>query len=293
MHLNRQLIIGLSCGAVALVTVLVLTNVSPDHKLALAHITSLMNDTQKGWRNVVSAAHNRGVDLETETTIQMIQKQRDGLSATFRDLSKEYHQYQCVVGIKKNITSHGGWCVDAARHFTDESLAKALSELFKGQTVASLGDGYGGYKKLLDSSGKVRQYDSYDGAPFCENKTHGLVKFLDISIPVYGLRLYDWVISLEVGEHIPKQYEQIFLDNIARHADKGIVLSWAVPGQGGHGHVNNQPLEYIVQQLDNRGFYRDLKSSHHLQQASRIGWLKRNTNVYRRKPGQHANSLMI
>ena len=293
MHLSRQLAIGLACGAVALFTVFVLTNVSSGYQLSPAHITSLINDRRKGWIDSVGVARYGGVDIETETTIQLLQRQRDGLSATVRDMSKEYHQYQCVVGINKNITSHGGWCHDASEHFTDESLAKALSELFKGQTVASLGDGYGGYKKLLDSSGKVRQYDSYDGAPFCENKTHGLVKFLDISIPVYGLRLYDWVISLEVGEHIPKQYEHIFLDNIARHADKGIVLSWAVPGQGGHGHVNNQPLEYIVQQLDNRGFYRDLKHSYRLQNASHVDWLKNNTNVYRRKPGQHANVLMI
>ena len=66
--------------------------------------------------------------------------------------------------------------------------------------MASFGDGDGGYKKLMD---KVPVYDSYDGAPFCENKTGGLVKFLDLSMPVFGLKLYDWIISLEVGEHIP------------------------------------------------------------------------------------------
>ena len=30
---------------------------------------------------------------------------------------------------------------------------------------------------------------------------------------------------------IPKQFEDIFVDNIARHAKEGIVLSWAKIGE--------------------------------------------------------------
>jgi hypothetical protein len=153
-----------------------------------------------------------------------------------------------------NISSSGGWCVTTPNHVTDERLAEGLADIFAGDTVASFGDGDGGYKKLIDKSGKVALYDSYDGAPFCEETSEGLVKFLDLTIAVFGIKLYDWVMSLEVGEHIPKKYEQTFLDNIVRHASKGVVLSWAVPKQGGHGHINCQPLEYIVNQLDQRFF---------------------------------------
>ena len=39
-----------------------------------------------------------------------------------------------------------------------------------------------------------------------------------------GLR-FDWVISLEVGEHIPEQYEGTFLENLVKHACKGEVKS--------------------------------------------------------------------
>jgi tryptophanyl-tRNA synthetase len=41
---------------------------------------------------------------------------------------------------------------------------------------------------------------------------------MDLSIPQYGIRQYDWIISLEVAEHIPKKYEAVYLDNIFRHA---------------------------------------------------------------------------
>lgn len=56
------------------------------------------------------------------------------------------------------------------------------------------------------------------------------VKFLDLTAPQYGLAAYDWVISVEVGEHIPAKFQNIYLDNLVRHAREGIVLSWAVPG---------------------------------------------------------------
>lgn len=62
------------------------------------------------------------------------------------------------------------------------------------------------------------------------------------------------VLSLEVGEHIPVQYEQTFIDNLCRHCDSRLVLSWALPGQNGHGHVNCRPNEYVIEQVEQRGF---------------------------------------
>lgn len=54
--------------------------------------------------------------------------------------------------------------------------------------------------------------------------------FLDLTAPHYNLPIFDWVISVEVGKHIPAKFEDIYLDNLARHDREGIVLSWAVPG---------------------------------------------------------------
>merc|ERR1711959_250741 len=59
----------------------------------------------------------------------------------------------------------------------------------------------------------------------------------------------DWVVSIEVGEHIEKAKEQAFLDNLATVARRGVILSWGVPGQTGYGHVNCQSNEYVVEQL--------------------------------------------
>ena len=205
-------------------------------------------------------------------------------------LSSRFLQYQCQVGTARGVTEHGGWCGGYQDHRTDIKLASALADLFSGETVASFGDGPGSYKQLLDKSGKVPLFHSFDGAPFSENKTNGLVKFLDLTIPVYGLRLYDWVLSLEVAEHIPKQYEQIYLDNVVRHAGKGVVLSWSAPKQVGRGHVNNQPPDYVINQMEMRGFRHDNATSHRLRGVCKYYWLKRNVNVFMRRP-EHAARL--
>ncbi|WAQ98049.1 hypothetical protein MAR_022422 [Mya arenaria] len=94
-----------------------------------------------------------------------------------------------------------------------------------GKCVGSFGDGPGRYKQLLIESGKVKGYDAYDGAPYCDITSEGRVQFLDLTLPQYGLPVYDWAMSLEVAEHIPEQFESVFIKNVVRHAREGVVLS--------------------------------------------------------------------
>ena len=148
--------------------------------------------------------------------------------------------------------------------------------------MASFGDGPGHYKQLILETGKLRSYDAFDGAPFSEKTSDGRVKFLDLTLPQYGLPVYDWIISLEVAEHIPQQYESIYIDNIIRHAKEGVVLSWAVPGQPGQSHVNNRPHEYAKNLMENSGFKLDPADSKKLKEAAQYAWIKSNIYVYRR-----------
>jgi len=62
------------------------------------------------------------------------------------------------------------------------------------------------------------------------------------------------VYSVEVGEHIPKEFEDVFINNLVWAAEKGIVLTWAHIGQGGDGHVNCQNRDYIIKKFKDRGF---------------------------------------
>lgn len=235
--------------------------------------------------------NTRGQELMVLETIAL----RNNISRLLNAKLHELAKLQCEKVERENKTIEqtsqtGGWCIHDAKelgsggfHATDLKLVPALIKFFKGKRVASFGDGPGRYKKLLDESGQLAVYDAFDGAPYSESLSEGRVKFLDLTIPQYGLPLYDYVISLEVAEHIPKEYEAIYVDNVIRHAKEGIVLSWAWPGQEGHSHVNGKALEDVIKLLKDKGFEHDPSSSEVLKQSSTFMWLKKSTNVYKRK----------
>ena len=149
--------------------------------------------------------------------------------------------------------------------------------------VASYGEGPGEYKSLIERTGKVTKYDGYDGAPYAEKVSRGKVRYLDLTTPQYGVRAYDWILCLEVAEHISRRFESIFLDNLFRHAREGIVLSWARPEQRGTAHLNNQPLDYVIKRMADGGFIQDSKASERLQSAAELKWLQNNVHVFHRK----------
>jgi SAM-dependent methyltransferase len=65
---------------------------------------------------------------------------------------------------------------------------------------------------------------------------------------------FDLVLSLEVAEHLPASYADIFICDLVRHAEKYVIFSAATPGQGGVGHINEQPHEYWHKQFLKHGF---------------------------------------
>jgi hypothetical protein len=62
------------------------------------------------------------------------------------------------------------------------------------------------------------------------------------------------IISLEVGEHIPEKYEDIFLTNLYENCSDYLIISWAVRGQGGHGHFNELNNDEIIPKIESLGF---------------------------------------
>ena len=72
------------------------------------------------------------------------------------------------------------------------------------------------------------EVQAFDGNPYSEELTDGFVKFADFT-RVQDLRImHDWVQSLEIESHVPEEQLKTFLGNMARHARKGIILSWSV-----------------------------------------------------------------
>lgn len=62
------------------------------------------------------------------------------------------------------------------------------------------------------------------------------------------------VICLEVGEHIPAEFEDNLLTNLANACDKYLVLTWAARGQTWDGHVNMLNNDEVVPKVVAKGF---------------------------------------
>jgi len=213
--------------------------------------------------------------------------QRNELSYLLNKQRQMVGQLECT-HVLNNISSSGAWCKNeslptSSEHITDYKLAKQLSNYLRGKRVGSFGDGPGLYKKYFDESKMLSVYEAYDGAPFAESVSGGKVKFLDLSVPQFGIPIYDWIVSLEVAEHIPEKYESTFLSNLARHAKTGIILSWARPNQTGYGHVNGRLIDYVLDKMKKLGFERNVKDSNFLRWNCDFGWLRKNINVYIRR----------
>jgi 2-polyprenyl-3-methyl-5-hydroxy-6-metoxy-1,4-benzoquinol methylase len=167
-------------------------------------------------------------------------------------------------------------------HFNDPTLAEQLVRLFNGATVADFGAGWGFYVQELNKAAP-NSARGFDGTPNVFFLTGGVVEERNLVGDLNDLPLFDWVLSLEVGEHIPAQFEAKFLDSLAHHAKKGIVLSWAIQNQPGRDHVNCHSNNYIVRQMQRRGFNLHLDLSSWLRKTSTLLWFKDTIMVFERR----------
>lgn len=160
-------------------------------------------------------------------------------------------------------------------HKFDEPLAKELCKLFKSTAVVDLGCGEGKYVKALNEAGIVASgYDGNHNTELYQNcKVHDLTTPLNI-LPV------NWVLSLEVGEHIPSEHTASYINNLKRLNRNGIVLSWAIPGQGGDGHVNELPNEEVIAMFPEYSY--DKKTSERLRKAATLWWFKNTIMVFKK-----------
>jgi hypothetical protein len=140
---------------------------------------------------------------------------------------------------------------DAKHHQSSLNLAKWLvSYLPNDVPVIDFGCGNGYYVGYLE----MHKFEAIgvDGLqPDVQLCKHFLKKDLTdlIHLPLKGS-----VISLEVGEHLPKIYQENFTHNLIKHCTKHLVLSWAEIGQPGIGHINCRSQEDVISDIESRGF---------------------------------------
>lgn len=167
-------------------------------------------------------------------------------------------------------------------HFFDEELAESISDVLRQEGVHSvydLGCGHGEYTRYL----KNNNFDcsGFDGNPYTNLITSGLCNTLNLAQEV-DLPRVDAVVCLEVGEHIPKKFEETLINNLSKSASDILVLSWAVEGQIGEGHVNCRNNDYIKQVFESKGFKNLPDYETKLRQESTLSWFKNTIMVFKK-----------
>jgi hypothetical protein len=147
------------------------------------------------------------------------------------------------------------------------------SEFPDARSIADIGCGTGVFAAAFKRKGLRVGACEYAAAGRRWARSQGIdaVPF-DVATP--GVRVpggpFDLAMSLEVAEHIPPHLADAFVDLIARTADR-IVMTAARPGQGGQGHINEQPQSYWVAKFQSRGFRHDAEASGRISRALQEG----------------------
>ena len=182
-----------------------------------------------------------------------------------------------------NISKEGFWLDERLEHhlYTDQKLCEALVSFFKKEsctTVADFGCGLGEYVRHLNNNDIFAH--GYDGNPKAEISNENCY-LLDLSKPI-DLNIYDWVISFEVGEHIPKECEDVFINNMHQTNKNGIILTWAPPHHDSYGHVNCRDIDYVVNKISNLGYTLDIEATNYFKANCELSWLQLTISVLRK-----------
>lgn len=187
-------------------------------------------------------------------------------------------------------------------HQHSNKLMKAILELWKKeeQPVVDIGCGHNFYVSVFKYAGYAAVgVDLVDLGSKHFFKVDITKPFLiDITLPSTYIYKYEFaisyyrgsskpwrhnVLSLEVGEHIPSDKSDIYLDNITNIANGGdVIMSWAVPDQPGHGHINGHTNEWVRERMAERGYSFDNNRTAFLRgavQDCHCTWF-RNTLMY-------------
>jgi SAM-dependent methyltransferase len=122
------------------------------------------------------------------------------------------------------------------------------------------------------------------------------VRALDFDLtrdpPVRSASGFDLAFCFEVAEHLDARLGQRLVEFLASTAPV-VIFTAAHPGQGGLGHVNEQPREYWIERFENEGmaYLHDVTrrvSAGFAEKGGQGPWLRDNVMVFEFRPRQEA-----
>ncbi|HEX3803725.1 MAG TPA: methyltransferase domain-containing protein [Solirubrobacteraceae bacterium] len=171
-------------------------------------------------------------------------------------------------------------------------VVKVVEEVFpEAQTFLDVGAGSGGFAAEVKRTGRRITACEYNKVGRWFTGLQGVVSHpfdLNASSPAPDVTgKFDIVYSFEVGEHLPPELGRRMVAFIAEHAHQ-VVFTAAIPGQGGMGHVNEQPPEYWVELFTDAGMQFDEALTSQVRerfhQERLAPWFEKNAIVLRAAP---------
>lgn len=182
------------------------------------------------------------------------------------------------------IGKTGIWTEEEAwTHAFSYYTAKYIGDYFeKDKPVIDLGCGNGTYLKYLSDRG-FSDVIGFEGNISSELDCKSVFEF-DLTKHIDTLFHPGNLISIEVFEHIPKEYEATFVDNICALCNGKLVISVAVKGQPGLGHVNCQDNDYVINLFEGKGFVFEERRTQEIRSKveSHVEYLRNTLMVFER-----------
>jgi SAM-dependent methyltransferase len=168
-------------------------------------------------------------------------------------------------------------------------FARVIRDTFpEVRSAIDLGCGTGNYVAALRTVGIPAEGYEYSGrARRIASRRLGVeLHAFDLRLPA-RLPQADLAMSLEVAEHVPAALGDLLVAALAGAAPL-VVFTAATPGQGGIGHINEQPREYWRDRFARVGFTFEPEQSAQVAAAcvkhvNGAPWIAQNVSVFRRK----------
>ena len=166
------------------------------------------------------------------------------------------------------------------------NVVDVLIEHFAPVSVIDVGCGPGGYLAEFFKRGVV-EITGIEGSqaviPYLMIPTD-VFRIHDLAQPLSLPRKYDLCVCMEVAEHLPSSAARTLVASLVQASDT-IFFTAAVPGQGGHDHVNEQPHEYWIALFESHGYAYDRSLSDQIRkqmlERGVIEYIPRNTMIFR------------
>lgn len=146
--------------------------------------------------------------------------------------------------VDANAPHLGGNVIEGDPFTHSPSVWEYLIQRFALRSVLDLGSGRGYAARWFQRAGM--EVLAVDGLrENCEKAVHPTLQ-VDLTSSSVFCRV-DLVHCQEVVEHIQEEYLENLLASLT--CGRYVVMTHALPGQGGHHHVNEQPTEYWIHHL--------------------------------------------